>query len=292
MLPSWAATNRFSGVIGSLMLKEKLTRPIVESNLLRRVKEADLDLVVTVESLHPETVNSIRARNIDVALWFPDAVSNYGPLWMFDANYSGVFLKDPLVVSRLNSFLDLPIWYLPEACDPTIHFPIDGLEIPSVAVVGSVYPTKARLLERLLAENVPIRIYGGGNLHRLPDPLRKVHSGEYLRARDKATVYRNSIAVLNTLHPAELESVNCRLFEATACGGAVLAESRASLHGFFDVDSQIVEIRSFENLVEEIFDLSTNPHRRRDLGNAASHEALARHTYKHRLAELLEKINH
>jgi spore maturation protein CgeB len=51
--------------------------------------------------------------------------------------------------------------------------------------------------------------------------------------------------VLDNLHPAEMHGLNCRLFEATAAGRAVLCESRPARAELFDTDREVLAFASF-----------------------------------------------
>ena len=71
----------------------------------------------------PESVAGLRRNGARVALWFPDAVANLGRALMLMAPYDALFFKEPHLVDRLRAMLDLPVYYLPEACNPRCHRP-------------------------------------------------------------------------------------------------------------------------------------------------------------------------
>ena len=51
----------------------------------------------------------------------------------------------------------------------------------------------------------------------------------YVAELEKAKALRAAKIVLNTFTHKETDGVNCRLFEATACGGFVLSENRPTI---------------------------------------------------------------
>ena len=63
---------------------------------------------------------------------------------------------------------------------------------------------------------------------------RAAHTGRYLAREEKARVFRSAAGVLNTMHLAEVNGVNARLFEAAGCGAAVLTEFRSTVPELFD----------------------------------------------------------
>jgi spore maturation protein CgeB len=259
------------------------------NGLLETLRRNDVDLVITVESLRPDVVETLSRRGIPVALWFPDAVSNLGPMWMFSAPYRALFFKEPVLVDRVRRMVELPVHYLPEACNPRIHrVPLEAERLDSVAVVGNIHPLRARLLEQLVHDNVPLALYGpelGGFMRS--HPLRRLHTGRYVRGAEKALVFRGSAAVLNNLHPAEMEGVNCRLFEATACGAATVTEHRLAVDDLFTSD-EVFAFTNYDELRTTLLRLVGNPLLGREAGDRAAARAAADHTYAIRLERLLE----
>lgn len=259
--------------------------------LTRKANDLSLDIIITVEDLPPEVVKMLSRGGTSVALWFPDHVGNLGPLWMFEAPYAALFFKEPLIVDSTRDLLGLNSHYLPQCCDPTIHGPVDGPFDPTVAVVGNMYATRVRLLQRLVDDGIPLRLYGGLRSKALAgSPLFELHSGNYLRGRDKSKVFRNSAAVLNNMYPAEVMGVNKRLFEATACGGATISEYRPTLDNLFE-PSEVWAFRSYDELLSQLRRALADPQGARELGDRASARAYQDHTYEHRMNKLLNVLS-
>ncbi|HEX3959166.1 MAG TPA: hypothetical protein VHZ03_21460, partial [Trebonia sp.] len=98
---------------------------------------------------------------------------------MLLAPYDAIFVKEPHLVDRLTAMLGSPVFYLPEACHPRLHRPVaaPGTE-PHLVLAGSMYPSRIRLLERLLAKGIPLQLYGGPFPRWIgPSPLRSLHAG-------------------------------------------------------------------------------------------------------------------
>jgi len=262
----------------------------LQRRIVERAEQEDLDLILTVDSrLLPATVRALRRRGTRVCLWFPDAVVNLGRQHMLMGDYDGLFFKDPLLSRRLADVLGLPTWYLPEACNPARHRPPKvAAQEPYVVFVGNTYGTRVRLVHRLLDAGMQVRMFGGPVPHWLRDPrLMGCHTGRYVTGEEKAAVFRGALAVVNALHPAEMESVNCRLFEATACGGTVVCERRAPLPDLFTEDREILGFADFDELMAHLKVCAADRSAARALGDAASLRSHRDHTYQQRLAVLL-----
>lgn len=283
--------GRRTNAIAYTLRRDPRLGPLIEQGLVRRAEEQEVDVVITVVSLTPTTVRALCSAGARVAMWFPDHVANLGSLWMFDAPYDALFFKEPVLVRRLTSLLTLPVYYLPEACNPRIHRPVESTEASGkVAVIGNLHPIRARLLDRLADDGIPLAIYGSPFHAELHSSLQPFHAGRYVRGLDKSAVFSSAAAVLNNFHPAEIEGVNCRVFEATAAEGALVSEHRAELKAFFDVGDEILEFRSYEELLDALRRLVDDAGLGKKLGKAASIRCRAEYTYSKRLSSLLDIV--
>jgi len=283
------ATNAWIVLSRIVTIAEVYQRRLVATALRRQ-----LDIVVNIHApLLPSTVKSLRRTGAKVAFWFPDSLAYLDRQLMLAAHYDAVFFKDRLLVERLRNLSDAPVHYLPEACNPAWHQPQERAEVdPVVVVAGSLYPSRVLLLERLHRAGVPLALYGAGyprwlrgfEVQRLP-----VRPRVYRNA--KARVFRTAAAVLNNLHPAEMDSVNCRLFEAAGCGAVVLCEDRPVLAELFEPEQEVLTFATFDELMDQIRGVLKDPDRGTCIGDAASIKAHASHTYQHRLTELLKVLN-
>jgi spore maturation protein CgeB len=250
--------------------------------------------VISVDRrLVPDAVGQLKANGAKVAFWFPDAVSNIGRQTMLLAPYDAIFFKEPFIVDRFQAMLDLPVHYLPQACNPRWHKPLTepGTD-PFLVIAGNMYPSRVRLLERLTAKGIPIRIYGNGFPRWLGETLISgMHMHQYVVREEKARVFRSAAGVLNTLHPAEVEGVNVRLFEAAGCGAAVLTEFRPTLPDLFAIGEEVLAYSDFDDLLDKATRLLNDAGITARLGDAAAKRAHRDHTYDLRVAKILQALS-
>ena len=265
-----------------------------QRGIARAAYKARCEIIINIDfRLMPSTVARLKRDGARVAFWFPDAVSNLGRQLMVLAPYDAIFFKEPHIVERLLANLDLPVYHLAEACNPRWHKPFAPAgEDRHLVIAGNLYPTRVRLLERLLAKGIPLKIYGPGVPTWLGEtPVRQTCVGHSIFRDEKARVFRSAAGVLNTLHPAEVSGVNARLFEAAGCGAAVLTEYRPTLPELFEVGDEVLAFHDFNELVDGATRLLNERGLTSRLGDAAARRAHRDHTYQRRLDVILETLS-
>jgi spore maturation protein CgeB len=264
----------------------------LQREVVARATATGYDLVLTVEAtLLPESVARIRRNGSAVALWFGDAVVNLGRQLMFLGDYSLICFKDAELVRRCRAVLAANVIYLPEACNPSWHRPSDVPIEPVVVTAGNMYAFRMRLLERLVKAGIPLRIYGPPWARWLQSKhLEPFYTGRYIAREEKARIFRSAGVVLNTIHPGEMASVNCRLFEAAGCGSAVLTDCRPGLNNLFKIGDEVQTFDSFDSLVARAGWMLEHPGEARRMGDAAAARAHMEHTYDVRLQQLLASL--
>jgi len=266
----------------------------LQHRIVKAALDADCEVVINLDAkLLPGAVMELKRAGVRVAFWFPDAVSNLGRQLMLLAPYDAIFFKEPHLVERLRANLDLPVHYLPEACNPRWHRPLvpAGTE-PYLVIAGNMYASRVRLLDRLIAKGVPIKLYGAGFPRWLGDSeARQAHTGLCAFREDKARIFRSAAGVLNTMHPAEVAGANARLFEAAGSGAAVLTEFRAAVPDLFAVGEEVLVFHDFDELVDQAARILNEAGLTARLGNAATRRAHRDHSYDLRVAAILEKMS-
>ncbi len=265
-----------------------------QDRIVRAARHAGCEIVINVDLwLVPPVVTQLRSGGARVAFWFPDAVVNLGRQLMLLAPYDAIFFKEPSLTDRLRGMLDLPVYYLPQACNPHWHRPVTpaGTE-PYLVTAGSMYPSRVRLLERLMAKGIPLRLYGPGFPRWIGESAaRAAHTGRVVTREEKARVFRSAAGVLNTMHLGEVDGVNSRLFEAAGCGAAVLTEFRPTVPELFAVGKEVLAFHDFDDLLEQATRLLSEPNLTARIGDAAVQRAHRDHTYDLRVAAILEKLS-
>lgn len=289
--------HRSRRMVGALTVARQ-AMPRLEDRAQQRIVQAavaaECEVVINLDAhLAPSAVRGLQRAGIRTAFWFPDAVSNLGRQLMLLAPYDALFFKDPHIVDRLSATLDLPVYYLPEACNPRWHRPVcpAGTE-PYLVVAGNMYPSRVKLVERLIAKGIPLQLYGKSVPRWIgPTPVKTMHNHRSVFREEKARVFRSAAGVLNSMHPAEVRGVNARLFEAAGCGAAVVTEYRPAVPELFEIGTEVLAYHDFDELVDQATRLLNEAGLTLRLGDAAARRAHRDHSYDLRVAAIVETVS-
>ena len=102
---------------------------------------------------------------------------------------------------------------------------------------------------------------------------------------------KDSGIVLNT-HSNTSFACNMRLFEGSGVGSCLVSDYKKNLHEIFEIDTEIICYDSKDELVEKVDYLINNPEKAREIGKKAMLKTKQMHTYKNRIEEYINAINH
>lgn len=173
---------------------------------------------------------------------------------------------------------------LHQATDPDRFRPTAGGPHHELLFVGNSRGVRRRILDDLPAGRVPA-VYGYGWDDSLLDPA--CLCGEHVPNEQLPAYYTAADVVLNdhwdTMRALAFPSN--RLYDAAACGSAVVSDHLDGLDRLFD--GAIATYRDRADLARVIDGLLADAGRRRELGERARRVVLQRHTFDHRVPALL-----
>ncbi|SIO55313.1 spore maturation protein CgeB [Singulisphaera sp. GP187] len=237
----------------------------------------------------------VLGRTAKIAFLYPDAFANLARMFPLGADYDALFFKDPFGVDMFRSRLGLNAHYLPEACNPSWHFPVEltpedraryGCDLTTA---GNMYYYRARLLS--IFEGYDLKLYGPPLPKWLESPLRANYTHVYVSEVEKSKAFRAAKITINTLHPTEILGVNVRAFEAAGCGAFQIADWRPEMETMFRIDEEIVVYRSRDELKEKVDYYLSRPEQRAKIAEAGCRRAHGEHTYRHRLEHALKIVD-
>jgi spore maturation protein CgeB len=281
----WSLARRVARDIEERIFRGRPQRTDVA--VLARVRETSSQLVLCLTGdIHPEVLHKIgpHARR---ALWWGDAPANSGRWGLLNPEWDWVFCKDEFAVTKLRT-AGINAHLLDEAMTPRWHRPVAEQRNDHIAIVGNYYPYRQALAMRLIKHGDDVDLFGSPPPSWAHSEIRRRHLGKYVVREEKSRVFGEALAVLNSTHMSEGNSLNCRAFEIAGAGGLQLIEYRPAISRCFDADKELLTYASWEELCEHVARAKRDPLAMRKIRDAAAKRALAEHTYRHRVECMLD----
>jgi spore maturation protein CgeB len=280
-----------------------LSRPgwlgrVLGSDLRARLRKAvetaraRMVLVIGGAALEPELVEQLaRGSGVPWANWFPDDLRTIDRVIACAPAYDRVFVAGSDVAEQLGAALGRPVEVVPLAADPSIYRPLRSRDQyrANVVFAGSATARRVALLGGLL--EFGLALWGPGWRRT---PLRDYCRGEVPGTEDYVRAYAGASVAVNIHHTAggngPEASVNQRLFEVAAIGVPQVVDRRGDLARHFEPGRQVLMFEDAAELRAQVRVALEDPAAAAELGEAARREALARHTYMHRMRQVLEGL--
>ena len=231
----------------------------------RFMREAHLMLVCKGSGIPPDLISRYPGRT---ALWYPDDVFTtvHAPR---DLKFNGrafdrVYSFDQAAVEAYRKLGIRDVRYLPLAMSPALHRRMEEAVIHDVSFVGNIHPNRKPFFERLQ--------------RRFDVFVTKAFMDDMVR------IYNASKIVLNLgIGPTGIQQ---RVFEALGCGAFLITNEIPVHQRLFEDRKHLVYFndRNIEDLIAYYLENETE---RQTIAEAGYMEALARHTFEHRLETLL-----
>ena len=266
-------------------LRYRVSRNAWRRELIARVNAAPRDAALFVNL--PPGARDVAPHPGNV-LWLTDAPR---PCAEELAPFARVFVSDPGHADAVRATAGARFaGVLPFACDPGIHTPATAHVVRDVCFIGNRDAKRDAHLAALLASGARCTVVGNYFAHH---PLFWRHPGSFrprVAPAAMGRVYARHRLSLN-VHAAVLrEGTNMRTFECAAYGIAQLVEHRPGLDALFDPEREIATYREAAEIPARVAALLADPDHLLAMARRARDRVLAGHTYRHRVAALLDGL--
>jgi len=233
--------------------------------------DADILLVIKGEMIDPMTVYGTPRYTI---LWYQDDIftTAHGRrdvanlAWAFDKTYT--FDKCSLKMYEELGARDVD--WLPLACDPEIHKPLDMPKEYDISMVGHMFPNRQELYKKLVKHF---------------DKEKVLFTTNYQQYQE--IVAKTKINLNLGIGPS---GIQMRPFEVLAMKGFLLSNSIPEDGRLFE-DRKHLTYYTDDNICDLIeYYLSTNAERD-EIAERGHREVLDKHTYRHRMEKIIEDYN-
>jgi spore maturation protein CgeB len=262
------------------LLRRSLERRLAEAI---RANRPDLVLVFKGASLEPGAID--RLRSLGAARWvnwFPDSPHLLDLSLRIGRAYDRCFIFDTSMVDRHRA-MGRTADYLAEGFDPGYHRPLPEVswDRERIAFVGTHEPLRARALESV--RDLGLVTWGPGW------PRGPLFGDDFVRAFSNADIALNVHQFFGegSEQGRYGTGANRRVFELAGIGTVQLCDAKLDLERNFTAGREIVTYRNAGELREQARWLLGAADDRRLIAVRARERALAEHTWRHRLEELL-----
>jgi spore maturation protein CgeB len=288
---------RLNGLQGTYI--EMLSQVILES-----LSEKPVDILICMAQapISGRVLAELRKRGVITVLWFVEDYLRF-TYWKSMAQfYDFVFtIQKGDCIPAIRSAGAGEAHYLPVACDPGIHLPV---EINSqdrqrwgspVSFVGAGYHNRQQMFASLA--DFPFKIWGTEWPQCRPFDRLLQEAGRRLSPDEYIKIFNATDININLHSSTERDGVdpsgdfiNPRTFELASAGAFQLVDERLLLNDFFVPGEDMATFHNTEDLKSKIAYYLEHPEERSRMAQNARKKALAHHTYQHRMEELLSVV--
>ena len=283
-------------------LFHRLDLKFINTKMLTLAKTAkpDLSVVTGGTRISSDTIEKLTNCGIKCILWTTDPPLSVQPLLSTAPFYNHIFCLGTEAVELLERFGVKGAQWLPMACDPEYHHPVEctGDEKnrygSDIVFVGSYYPNRAALFEKLVDFDLAIWGPGWDALDR-NSPLCRCIRGAHTTPAEWLKIYSSSKIVLATHYQDPdnrfpVYQASPRIFEVLACRSFLVCDDQRDVFSLFQDGIDLVRFLDASDVVNKMKHYLVHPEERSEIAERGYRNVLKNHTYIHRIKELLSKI--
>lgn len=273
----------------------RLNRSFVNTALKEK---PDLCMIVGGYRILLSSLHAIRKAGIKLVLWTTDAPVQFENVVETASSYDFIFCAGTEAVDILSAEGCKNVAWLPFGCDPQYHRPVELSEserdelAKDLVFVGAHYPNRANILEAIADLDLGV---WGPNWNFLDNHcmLRKKAVDARINYDSWVRIYSAARIVL-VIHFQD-SSVPChqaspKLYEALACGSFVLVDAQKDAEALFEDGKHVVFFKNSQDLRDKISYYLGHADERERIARQGYQEVLDKHTYTHRMQEMLGAI--
>ena len=172
----------------------------------------------------------------------------------------------------------LPI-YLPAGANPDIHKPYDEEKTIDVSFVGQCYGNRPEILKKLAIQGIRVEAFGYGW------PNGPISTQEMVKMYSRSKI---NLGFGGVVGYKDRYCLKGRDFEIPMSGGLYLTEYHPELEKFYELDQEIVAYVDFNDLLEKIRNLLSNPKEADDIRKKGMLRARREHTWEKRFEAIFK----
>ncbi|RMD87405.1 MAG: hypothetical protein D6808_01485 [Candidatus Dadabacteria bacterium] len=287
-------------------------RDVIEGNyiemlsnmLLKSIEQYPVDILICMAQapISGQALELLRKGGVTTVLWFVEDYLRFTYWREIARYYDFIFtIQKGECIEAIKAAGAGEVHYLPLACDPEVHAPMNLTEEEQqrwgspVSFVGAGYHNRQQVFASLAG--LPFKIWGTQWPHCKPFTFLVQENGRRLTPAEYVKIFNATDVNLNLHSSSERDEVdpfgdfvNPRTFELAACGAFQLVDQRSLLSELFTPGEEVVTFRDRNELKEKISYYLEHREEREAIARRARARALSEHTYEKRLKEMMRII--
>lgn len=282
----------------------QLDQKVINKKLLALAEEVKPDIVIIAggHRIAAQTIRYFKSIGVISVLWTIDAPCYFQPIIDTAPCYDYIFCQGTEAVELLTRAGIAGARWLPMACDPDEHHPVECTAAEKkeygsdVVFVGSYYPNRETLFQNLVDYDFAIWGPGWNRLDRA-SPLYRYVREAHTTPAEWLKIYSSSKIVLAT-HYRDPQNrfpvyqASPRVFEALACRAFVLCDNQKDVFSLFQKGQDLVCFDEASELIAQIDHYLAYPQECEKIAAFGRQTVIAGHTYRHRIKELLASVTY
>ena len=296
-----------SDLINNSMLKNNAQGKYIEmlsDIVLQSIQEKPVDILICM-ALAPitgETLAELRRRGIITVLWFVEDYQRFKTWQLLAPYFDFIFtIQRGDCIDAIKQAGCSEVHYLPTGCDPIVHRPMQLTPEEQekwgspISFVGAGYHNRQQTFASFA--NMPFKIWGTEWPECKPFDRMVQEGGRRLTPDEYVKIFNATKVNINLHSSMERDGVdpngdflNPRTFELACSGAFQLVDSRTLLPEAFTPGVDIVTYDNVQELKEKTEYFLTHEEERKKFIERSRETALKKHTYQHRMKEMLSII--
>ena len=281
---------------------QRLDLDIINRKLLALANSVKPDIAIITggHRITPEAIRQLKANGVLCVLWTIDAPLNFQPIIEVAPFYDHIFCQGTEAIELLDRAGIRGAQWLPMACDPEYQHPVDCSVADKekygsdIVFVGSYYPERAELFERISTFNLAIWGPGWDRLDR-NSPLRRCIRGAHTTPAQWLKIYSASKIIIAThYHDPQnrfpVYQASPRVFEILSCGAFQLCDDQRDVFSLFNDGTDLVKFVDADDFINKTNYYLAHPEERKEIAVVGRRNAVENHTYVHRIKKLLSYV--
>ncbi|AGB42259.1 hypothetical protein Halha_2385 [Halobacteroides halobius DSM 5150] len=259
--------------------------------------EPEIVFVIKGHKLYPKTIKEMKGSK--VVLWMMDSIyrvpETYKNLDLYD--YKFMFEKSDVNKLEKEGFCS---YFLPLALDSEIYYPIDKKEDIDILFVGSLYPERLEVLDKLINDfpKFNIKIYGKYTNWRRPNSYINYYLKKYdhyfmnknILPKKVNELYSRSKLIINIHHNQSQYGCNPKVFEILGTKSCQLVDNNKFVRQNFSQE-EIVTYFSYNDLKEKIKKYLVDSELRSSISEEGYEKVKKNHNFNRRIQKVISIIN-